>query len=188
MPFLFEKLHIEEVILIKPKVFEDERGFFLEAFKKSEFESFGIKYDFVQDNHSKSKKGVLRGLHYQLYPKAQGKLVRCLKGKIWDVAIDIRKNSPTYKKWVGVELSEENKFMLFIPPGFAHGFLALEDSEVFYKATHEYDKDLDGGIIWNDKELNIAWPIDKEPILSEKDKSLKPIKEAKNNFIYGVNA
>jgi dTDP-4-dehydrorhamnose 3,5-epimerase (EC 5.1.3.13) len=127
MPFEFIKTDIKEVILIKPKVFEDERGFFLESYKKSEFEENGITDVFIQDNHSKSVKGVLRGLHYQKEPAAQGKLVRCIKGKIFDVAVDIRKNSPTYGRWVGYELSEENKLMLFIPKGFAHGFLTLSE-------------------------------------------------------------
>ncbi|MCX7914413.1 MAG: dTDP-4-dehydrorhamnose 3,5-epimerase, partial [Thermodesulfovibrionales bacterium] len=172
------------LILIKPKVFEDERGFFLEFFKYSDFSKAGINYSFVQDNHSKSKKGVLRGLHYQLKPKAQGKLIRCIRGKIWDVAVDIRKGSPTYLKWVAVELSEENKLMLWIPPGFAHGFVALEDSEIIYKCTAEYDPALDKGIIWNDPEIGIKWPI-KNPILSKKDALLPTIKKAENNFEYG---
>ena len=181
MPFTFEKLEIPEVILVKPKVFSDERGFFLESYKKSDFWENGIKEEFMQDNHSKSVKGVLRGLHYQLPPKAQGKLVRCIRGKIFDVAVDIRKNSPTFKKWVAVELSEENKYMLYIPPGFAHGFLTLsEEAEVLYKTTNEYAPELDRGIIWNDPEININWPIEivKEPILSNKDKNLPFLKDA----------
>ena len=160
MPFEFKKLEIPDVILIIPKVFEDDRGFFMETFKISDFKAYGISYEFVQDNHSKSKKGVLRGLHYQLYPKAQGKLVRCIRGRIWDVAVDIRKGSPWYGKWVAVELSEENKLMLWIPPGFAHGFVALEDAEIIYKCTAEYAPELDRGIIWNDPELAINWPVE----------------------------
>ena len=183
MNFEFERLSIPEVILIKPKVFDDERGFFLEFYKYSIFKEAGIDFIFVQDNHSKSKKGVLRGLHYQLNPKAQGKLVRCIRGKVWDVAVDIRKGSPTYGKWVAVELSEENKFMLWIPPGFAHGFVAFEDSEIIYKCTSEYEPSLDRGIIWNDPEIGIPWPV-KEPILSKKDASLPPLKEAEINFVY----
>lgn len=183
MPFEFIKLEIPDVVLIKPLVFPDERGFFMETFKKSDFVRNGINYDFVQDNHSKSKKGVLRGLHYQLNPKAQGKLVRCIKGKIWDVAVDIRKGSPWYSKWVAVELSEENKHMLWIPPGFAHGFVALEDAEMIYKCTAEYAPELDRGIIWNDPELAISWPV-KEPILSPKDAKLPFLKDAENNFVY----
>ncbi|GAB5045802.1 dTDP-4-dehydrorhamnose 3,5-epimerase [Thermodesulfovibrio sp. TK110] len=183
MPFEFIKLEIPEVVLIKPRVFEDERGFFLEFFKYSDFAKAGIDYNFVQDNHSKSKKGVLRGLHYQLKPKAQGKLIRCIKGRIWDVAVDIRKGSPTYGKWVSALLSEENKYMLWIPPGFAHGFVALEDCEVIYKCTEEYDPALDKGIIWNDSEISIKWPLS-QPVLSKKDAILPELKEAENNFVY----
>lgn len=187
MPFEFERLEIPDVILIKPKVYRDDRGFFMEVFKQSDFALNGIKFEFLQDNHSASKKGVLRGLHYQLNPKPQGKLVRCIRGRIWDIAVDIRKGSPMYGKWVAVELSEENKLMLWIPPGFAHGFVALEDSEVIYKTTNEYEPSLDRGIIWNDREININCPI-KNPILSDKDLKLPPLKEADNNFIYGENS
>ena len=183
MPFDFFSLKIEEVVLIKPRVFEDDRGSLLETFKYSDFKKREINFQFVQDNHSKSKKGLLRGLHYQLNPKAQGKLVRCIKGKIWDVAVDIRKGSPWFGKWVAVELSEENKAMLWIPPGFAHGFVALEDAEIIYKCTEEYDPVLDRGIIWNDPDIGITWPIT-EPILSEKDAKLPRLKEAENNFEY----
>ncbi len=183
MNFEFVRLEIPEVVLIKPKVFEDARGFFMEAYKASVFAQAGINYAFVQDNHSKSKKGVLRGLHYQLEPKAQGKLVRCIKGKIWDVAVDIRRGSPTFGKWVAVELSEENKYMLWIPPGFAHGFLALEDCEIIYKCTEEYAPELDRGIIWNDPDIAIPWPTD-NPILSPKDAKLPRLKDAEINFEY----
>ncbi|HDD43863.1 MAG TPA: dTDP-4-dehydrorhamnose 3,5-epimerase [Candidatus Desulfofervidus auxilii] len=183
MPFKFKKLEIPDVILIEPVVFTDERGFFIETFKTSDFKANNISYEFVQDNHSKSRKGVLRGLHYQLKPMEQGKLVRCIKGKIWDVAVDIRKGSPWYRKWVGVELSEKNKLMLWIPPGFAHGFVALEDAEVIYKCTKEYAPQYDRGIIWNDPELAIHWPI-KNPILSLKDANLPNLKDAENNFEY----
>jgi dTDP-4-dehydrorhamnose 3,5-epimerase len=139
MPFEFVKTVIPDVILIKPKVFEDERGFFVEGYKKSDFVSNGIDVEFNQDNHSKSTKGVLRGLHYQKYPKAQAKLVRCINGEIFDVAVDIRKNSPTFGKWVGFKLSAENKFMLYIPEGFAHGFVVLSDTaELLYKASNEF--------------------------------------------------
>ncbi len=185
MPFIFKRLEIPDVILIEPKIFEDSRGFFMETYKYSEFKENGIEYEFVQDNHSKSKKGVLRGLHYQLRPMEQGKLVRCIRGRIWDVAVDIRKGSPWYKKWVAVELSEENKLMLWVPPGFAHGFIALEDNtEVIYKVTKEYAPELDRGIIWNDPDIDIKWPIE-NPILSEKDSKLPRLKDAENNFIYG---
>jgi len=185
MPFNFKTLQIPDLILIEPRVFEDKRGFFLESFKFSEFNKAGIHFNFVQDNHSKSKKGVLRGIHYQLNPKAQGKLIRCIRGRIWDVAVDIRKGSPWYGKWVSVELSEENKLMLWIPPGFAHGFVALEDAEIIYKCTEEYDPTLDRGIIWNDPTIGINWPL-KTPILSEKDALLPTLDKAENNFEYNI--
>lgn len=171
MPFEFEKQKIEDVILVKPKVFGDNRGFFMETYKKSDFFENGITEDFVQDNHSKSSKGVLRGLHYQAKPYGQAKLVRCVRGRIFDVAVDIRKNSKTYGQYVKVELSEENKHMVFIPNGFAHGFVALtDDVELMYKTGGEYAPNADRGILWNDEDLNIDWEIDFEPILSEKDK------------------
>lgn len=189
MPFEFEKTEIPDVILIKPKVFGDDRGFFMETYKKSDFEKFGIDTDFVQDNHSKSVKGVLRGLHFQKEPFAQGKLVRCIKGKIFDVAVDIRRGSPTFKKWVGYELSEENKLMLWIPKGFAHGFLTLsEEAEVIYKVSGaEYNPKSDAGIIWNDPDINIKWPLEEieEVLLSDKDKNLPTLKNADINFVYG---
>ncbi len=182
MPFEFKKLEIEGVVLVKPIVFSDDRGFFMETYKYSDFAKNGIKENFVQDNHSKSVKNVLRGIHFQLNPKAQGKLVRCIKGKIFDVAVDLRKNSPTFKKWVGVELSEENKYMLYIPAGFGHAFLTLSDeAEVLYKATEEYSKEHDSGIRWNDPEINITWGI-KSPILSEKDANLPYLKDSNLNF------
>lgn len=171
MPFEFIKQKIEDVILVKPKVFGDNRGFFMESYKKSEFISNGIDAEFVQDNHSKSSAHVLRGLHYQAKPYSQAKLVRCTKGRIYDVAVDLRKNSPTFKKYVKVELSEENKQMLFIPEGFAHGFVALSNEvEILYKTSGEYNPLADRGVLWNDKDINIDWEIDFEPILSDKDK------------------
>ncbi len=181
MPFKFKRTEISEVVIIEPLVFQDDRGFFMETYKKSEFEKAGIKEEFVQDNHSKSIKGVLRGLHYQLEPKAQGKLVRCVKGRVFDVAVDIRKSSPTFKRWIGIELSEENNLMIYIPPGFAHGFLTLSDeAEVLYKTTEEYSPELDRGIIWNDRDIGINWPINgiDNIILSKKDSNLPPLKEA----------
>ena len=188
MPFEFIKTEIPEVILIKPKVFQDERGFFLETYKKSDFEKAGINAEFVQDNHSKSVKGVLRGLHFQKKPFAQGKLVRCVRGKIFDVAVDIRKGSPTFGKWVGYELSEENRYILWIPEGFAHGFLTLsEEAEVIYKVSGgEYSPQHDAGIIWNDPDINIKWPVNqvKEIILSEKDKKLPFLKDIDTSFEY----
>ena len=171
MTFEFEKQKIEDVILVKPKFFGDNRGFFMETYKKSEFFKNGIQEEFVQDNHSKSTAQVLRGLHYQAKPYGQAKLVRCLKGKIYDVAVDIRKSSKTFGQYVKVELSEENKHMLFIPDGFAHGFVALtNDVELLYKTSREYAPNADRGLIWNDEDLNIDWEINFEPILSEKDK------------------
>ena len=188
MPFEFIKTEMPDVILVKPKVFNDKRGFFMETYKKSDFESAGIDTDFVQDNHSKSIKGVLRGLHFQKEPFAQGKLVRCVKGKIFDVAVDIRKGSPTFGKWVGYELSDENRLMLWIPKGFAHGFLTLSDeAEVIYKVSGgEYAPEYDAGIRWNDPDINIRWPLDKveQVLLSEKDRNLPFLKDADINFTY----
>ncbi len=177
MPFEFKKLEIPDAILITPKVFVDGRGFFMETYQKEEFAKAGITGEFVQQNHSKSVKGVLRGLHYQKEPYAQAKLVRCIKGEIFDVAVDIRKNSPTFGKYVSVILSEENKNMLYIPRGFAHGFEVLSDeAEVVYSIDNIYSKDSESGIIWNDPHIKINWPI-KSPILSEKDKKWPNIKE-----------
>lgn len=186
MPFIFEKnKEIPDLILIEAKCFKDERGFFAETYKDSDFTKEGIKERFVQENQSRSKKNVLRGLHYQKNPMAQVKLVRCVKGRIFDVAVDIRKNSPTYGKWVGMVLSEEDKKMLYIPQGFAHGFCALEDnSEILYKSGKEYSPQNESGILWNDPDINIIWPIDK-PILSQKDSDWPMLKKADNNFIYG---
>ena len=179
MPFEFERQKIEDVILIKPKVFGDNRGFFMETYKKSEFFAHGITDEFNQDNHSKSAYSVLRGLHYQEAPYSQAKLVRCSKGTIYDVAVDIRPNSKTFGKYVKTELSEENKHMLYIPKGFAHGFVALSNEvEIIYKTSGEYNKDADRGILWNDKDININWGIDFEPILSEKDKNQPTLREA----------
>jgi dTDP-4-dehydrorhamnose 3,5-epimerase len=183
MAFKFTPLAIPDVILIEPKAFEDERGLFMETYKFSEFRAGGIAENFIQDNHSVSKKGVLRGLHYQLNPKAQGKLVRALRGVVLDVAVDIRKNSPWYGKWVAEELSDKNRRMLWIPVGFAHGFLALVDTDLIYKTTEEYSPELDRGIIWNDPAIGIDWPV-KNPELSRKDSLLPSLQEAENNFIY----
>lgn len=171
MPFEFERQKIKDVILIKPKVFGDSRGFFLESYKKSDFVANGIKDEFNQDNHSKSAKGVLRGLHYQAKPYMQAKIIICIKGKIYDVAVDIRPDSDTFGQYVKVELSEENMQMLYIPEGFAHGFVVLSDvAEILYKASGEYAPQADRGILWNDKDINVDWGIDFEPILSDKDK------------------
>jgi dTDP-4-dehydrorhamnose 3,5-epimerase len=182
MSFKFARLAIPDVILIEPTVFPDERGFFMESYKYSEFAAFGIKEHFVQDNHSRSTKGVLRGLHYQRSPKAQGKLVRVVVGEIFDVGVDIRTDSATYGKWVGETLSVENKRMLYIPPGFAHGFFVLSGvAEVLYKTTEEYAPEYDAGIIWNDPEIGVHWPIE-EPILSAKDAALPRLSEADVGF------
>lgn len=165
------KTDISDVLIFEPKIFGDERGFFMESFNQKIFETaIGRKVNFVQDNHSKSTKGVLRGLHYQLPPFAQGKLVRCVVGEVFDVAVDIRKNSKTFGQWVGVNLSAENKKQLWIPEGFAHGFCVLsETAEFVYKTTNYYSLDCDRGIFWNDPVLNICWPKDSDFILSTKD-------------------
>ena len=182
MGFEFIKQEIPEVVLIKPKVFGDNRGFFMETYKKSEFYANCIEIEFNQDNHSKSTAHVLRGLHFQKAPYGQAKIVRCTRGRIYDVAVDIRPESKTFGKYVKVELSEDNKQMLFIPEGFAHGFVVLsEEAELNYKASGEYAPQADCGIIWNDKDINIDWEIDFEPILSEKDTKQKTLKELFND-------
>ncbi|GIW50646.1 MAG: hypothetical protein KatS3mg081_0001 [Gemmatimonadales bacterium] len=182
MPFEFQRLELPELVLIQPKVYEDSRGWFCETYKRSEFERFGLADYFVQDNHSRSARGVLRGLHYQNPPRAQGKLIRVIQGAIFDVAVDIRKNSKTYKRWVGVQLSAENRRMLYIPPGFAHGFCVLSEvAEVIYKTTQEYAPELERGIAWNDPELAIEWPI-AHPLLSQRDAALPFLRDAENRF------
>ncbi len=175
----FTKTKIEGVIIIEPKVFGDERGYFFESFNQKEFEENIGKINFIQDNESKSKKGVLRGLHFQKPPFEQAKLVRCIKGKILDVAVDIRKNSKTFGEHISIELSEENKKQLFIPRGFAHGFAVLSEDAIFaYKVDNIYKPDYESGIIWNDKDLNINWQLNEnEVILSEKDKKLPTFEE-----------
>ncbi len=183
MPFTFTPLQISDVILVEPRVFGDDRGYFLETYKYSDFAAHGIPEHFVQDNHSRSVRGVLRGLHYQNPPQAQGKLVRVIRGAIFDVAVDIRPSSPTFAQWVGEVLSEENHRMLYIPPGFAHGFLVLSDvADVTYKVTAEYAPELDRGIIWNDPTIAIQWPLDGPPLLSPKDANLPLLLEADNGF------
>jgi dTDP-4-dehydrorhamnose 3,5-epimerase len=172
MPFEFRRLPIPEVVLIVPRVFEDERGFFMENYKCSAFEAFGVVDPFVQDNHSRSRRGVLRGLHFQRQPKAQGKLVRAVVGEIFDVAVDIRVGSASYGEWVSALLSAENQQMLYVPAGFAHGFCVLSEvAEVSYKATEEYSPEHDAGIRWDDPEIGIEWPID-HPVVSAKDAGL----------------
>ncbi len=164
------RLAIPEVVLIEPKVFGDARGFFFESFNQKAFnEATGTNHQFVQDNHSRSAKGVLRGLHYQIQ-QPQGKLVRVVRGAVFDVAVDIRKSSPTFGRWVGAELSEDNQHQLWVPPGFAHGFLVLSDmADFLYKTTDYYAPQYERSILWNDSDLNIDWPIG-EPILSNKDR------------------
>mgnify|MGYP002621379357 CR=1 FL=1 len=179
MPFEFEPQNIKDVILVKPKVFGDNRGFFMETYKKSDFAANGIDVEFNQDNHSKSTKRVLRGLHYQEQPYSQAKIVRCLKGRIYDVAVDIRKGSKTFGKYVKVELSEDNKQMLFIPEGFAHGFVVVSESAEFaYKCDDAYHPEDEGGILWNDPDVGIEWPDCGDIILSEKDKKNPTLKES----------
>ncbi len=182
----FVKTALPEVILIKPLVHGDERGFFMESYKKSMFVTNGIKTEFVQDNHSRSACGVLRGLHYQLNPKAQAKLVRCSYGAVFDVAVDIRQGSPNYGKWVGYELSATNKFMLYIPEGFAHGFLTLTDfAELLYKTNAEYSVEHDRGLAYDDPDVGIKWPtLSGDLLLSEKDKKQPGLKEIETNFVY----
>lgn len=172
------KTDLPGVLMVEPKVFGDSRGFFMESYKRSDFAAAGIGEYFVQDNHSRSARHVLRGLHYQKYPMQQGKLVRCIRGKIFDVSVDIRKGSPTFKRWVGMELSEDNNRMFYIPPDFAHGFVVLSDmAEIIYKCTKEYSPADERGIIWNDPDINIAWPV-KKPILSEKDAENPSLRDA----------
>jgi dTDP-4-dehydrorhamnose 3,5-epimerase len=177
MAFRFERLAIPDVVLVEAQGYEDERGLFMETFKSSAFAAHGIPPVFVQDNYSCSAERVLRGLHYQAQPRAQGKLVMALRGHVYDVAVDIRPDSPMLGKWVGVELSEENHRMLYIPPGFAHGFCALSKyAGVSYKVTEEYAPELDCGIIWNDPQIAVRWPV-AEPILSSKDACLPTLKQ-----------
>ncbi len=180
----FESTIIKDVILIKPKVIKDSRGFFIESYKKSEFVLNNIPTIFNQENISVSTYGVIRGLHFQLNPLAQAKLVRCVQGTIFDVAVDIRKNSPTYLKSVTCILSEQNQYMLYIPQGFAHGFLALSTiNQIMYKCSSEYDSSLDRGIIYNDPTINIAWPkINGNYIISNKDLDLPQFSYTENNF------
>jgi dTDP-4-dehydrorhamnose 3,5-epimerase len=177
MPFTFTKTKIKDLLIIQPQKFGDSRGFFSETYKRSEFEANGISEQFAQDNHSCSSKGVLRGIHFQSAPMAQGKLVRVTRGSVWDVAVDLRVDSPTFKEWVGVELTEENGTMLYVPPGFGHGFVTLEDDTHFlYKCTEEYSPEHDGGIKWDDPELGIQWPLTDVEV-SAKDKTLPLLSE-----------
>lgn len=178
---------LDGVWLVEPTVYGDHRGWFTETYSAARFKDFGLELSFVQDNHSfSSTQGTLRGLHYQLSPKAQTKLVRCTRGAIFDVAVDIRVGSPSYGKWIGVELSSENKKQLLVPQGFAHGFLTLtEDVEVQYKVDELYAPEQDRGIAWNDPSIGIEWPLEGMPVLSEKDAKAPLLEDADNNFRYG---
>ena len=179
----FTKTDLEGVLIVEPAVFGDHRGFFMESWSRREFEKEGLYYDFVQDNHSSSSvKGTLRGIHFQRGDKAQAKLVRCVKGAVLDVAVDLRPASPTYKKWVAVELSAENKKQLLIPRGFGHGFVTLtDDVEFLYKADNYYAPEADGGIRWNDPEIGMDWGVE-HPILSQKDENAPLLKDAVTGF------
>lgn len=184
--FKFTYTEIEGVFVAEPAVFPDERGYFMETYNENDFKEEGIDLTFVQDNQSKSSKGVLRGLHFQK-TQPQGKLVRVISGEVFDVAVDLRKASRTYGKWVGVRLSAENKKQLFIPKGFAHGFVVLSDeAEFVYKCTDFYKGDDEGGILWNDPDIGIEWPIEdigeENILLSEKDKLWKPLKDTDVDF------
>jgi len=182
--FKFTETSIKGVYIIQPTVFGDQRGYFMETYHAQEFKDAGLDFNFVQDNQSKSRKGVLRGLHFQ-YKHPQGKLVRVIKGEVFDVAVDLRKDSPTYGKWEGVVLSEENKKQFYVPEGFAHGFLVLSDEAEFtYKCTDFYQAHDEGGLLWNDKDIGIDWPLDQvdEVLLSDKDKSWKTLEESGVGF------
>lgn len=169
---------IPDVFMIEPKVFGDDRGFFLESYNRRSLVSLGIVYEFVQDNHSRSARGVLRGLHYQIR-QPQGKLVRVVAGEVFDVAVDLRHASPTFGQWVGMTLSSENKRMAWIPPGFAHGFYVTSDyAEVLYKATDYYAPEHERSLLWNDPAIGIEWPLSSEPLLSEKDRKGTLLKDA----------
>ena len=182
MPFKFKETPIKDLIIIEPRVFPDDRGFFMETYKSSDFAKAGINESFLQDNHSFSSKGVLRGLHFQSAPHSQGKLVRVVKGAAWDVGVDLRPNSATYKQWYGLELNEKNNKMFYIPQGFAHGFLTLTDNTHFlYKCTTEYAPASDGGIRWNDPDIAVDWPLEPgvSSDVSEKDAVLPYLKDVK---------
>ena len=188
--FIFNKTKLEGVYIIEPKIFGDERGYFMEIYNKEQFSKAGLNMTFVQDNESKSCKGVLRGLHFQK-KHSQGKLVRVTRGEVFDVAVDLRSGSPTYRQWEGVILSEENKKQFYIPKGFAHGFLVLSDEAVFnYKCTDFYVPEYDGGVMWNDSDINIIWPLERieNIILSEKDKAQSNLEDLNlkeyEDFIY----
>jgi len=186
MPFRVEKLSIPDILVITPTRFDDDRGFFMETYKKSDFVKVGIPEEFRQDNCSLSRRGVVRGLHYQLEPAAQGKLLRALSGSLYEVAVDIRKGSPTFGRWTGAHLSIENRAVMWIPPGFAAGVVSLaDDSQLAYKTTAEYSKPHERGILWNDPEIGIVWPGGfANPTVSEKDQVHPRLRDAETNFVY----
>jgi dTDP-4-dehydrorhamnose 3,5-epimerase len=181
--FRFERQEIPDVVVVEAEEFRDHRGIFVETYRRSVFAANGIDLEFVQDNLSRSSTGVLRGLHYQNPPLALGKLVGVLRGEIFDVAVDIRSGSPTFSRWVGALLSAENRRMLWVPRGFAHGFVALRESDVVYKMTGEYAPEAEAGVAWNDPEIGIRWPLE-HPTLSEKDAKLPALADADNGFTY----
>jgi dTDP-4-dehydrorhamnose 3,5-epimerase len=184
MPFTFSPTRIADVLVVEPRLFPDERGFFMETYKRSEFGAHGIDELFVQCNQSRSARGILRGLHFQKPPKAQGKLVRVLSGAIFDVAVDIRKGAPTYGQWVGVELSAANNKMLYTPVGFAHGFCVVStEADIAYMTSDEYAPALEAGIAWDDPDLNIDWPI-ATPQLSERDRRWPRLRDTDAGFVY----
>ena len=184
MPFEFRETFIPDVLLIKSRIFSDQRGSLQEVYKQSVFEKFGLPTRFGQDNLTWSTFGVLRGLHYQRQPHAQGKLISVLAGEIYDVAVDLRKGSPTYGDWVGMRLSPDESQMLYVPEGFGHGFQVLsEEAVVMYKLTAEYAPDFEAGILWNDPRLGITWPLE-EPVINEKDKHWPAFEEAEIDFVY----
>lgn len=179
MPFRVKKLSIPDILLVKPEKFGDDRGFFMELYRESDFREIGIETDFTQDNLSHSRRNVLRGLHYQREPHQQAKLIICLGGEIFDVAVDLRKDSSHFGDWVGLTMKGNTGEILYIPEGFAHGFLVTgKSADVYYKTGKEYAPESEGGIIWNDPEIDINWPLDGKPILSEKDSNLPELKDA----------
>ena len=184
--FKFIETKIKDLYIIEPTVFGDERGYFMETYSKKDFFEAGLTMEFVQDNESKSRKGVLRGLHFQTQ-KTQGKLVRVTSGAVYDVAVDLRKGSPTYGQWEGVLLTSENKKQFYVPEGFAHGFLVVSDEATFnYKCTNFYAPEYDGGVLWNDLDIGVEWPLEgiDKLLLSEKDKNQKKLKELDLPFVY----
>lgn len=184
MPFRFEQLDVPGLVLVEETRHGDGRGFFAETYRRSAFVRAGIAAEFVQDNHARSSRGVLRGLHYQIPPRAQGKLVRVVRGEVFDVALDLRRGSPTYGRWAGVRLDGESGRMLWVPPGFAHGYVVLsERADLLYKVTAEYAPELDRGVRWDDPAVGVAWPL-ADPVLSEKDRGLPPLADIESPFAF----